>query len=154
MSKPALYLLGAPLLEKNGQSVAFDTRKAMALLAYLAVTAQVHSRDTLAALFWADYDQSSARAALRRTLSVLNKALSEDTLEITRERLGLAQGADLWFDVDEFQRLLKERETHGHPQRETCPRCLNCLKQAVQLYRGDFMAGFTLRDSPEFDDWQ
>ncbi len=126
----------------------------MALLAYLAVTTKVHSRDSLAALFWADYDQSRARSALRRTLSVLNKALREDTLEITRDRLGLAQGAALWFDVEEFQRLLKERETHGHPQREICSRCLDCLEKAVELYRGDFMSGFTLRDSPEFDDWQ
>jgi DNA-binding SARP family transcriptional activator len=28
------------------------------------------------------------------------------------------------------------------------------LREAVSLYRDDFLAGFTLRDSPEFDEWQ
>ncbi len=40
---------------------------ALALLAYLAVTRQSHSRESLAALFWPDYDQSRAHAYLRRT---------------------------------------------------------------------------------------
>ena len=62
-------------LKKDGAPIDVDTRKAIALLAYLAVTEQRHSRDALAALLWPEYDQSRARGALRRTLSTLNKAL-------------------------------------------------------------------------------
>ena len=40
------------------------------------------------------------------------------------------------------------------PVNQVCPRCLPLLEQALQLYRDDFMAGFSLRDSVEFDDWQ
>jgi DNA-binding SARP family transcriptional activator len=43
---------------------------------------------------------------------------------------------------------------HGHPESESCPDCLEALAEAVELYRGDFLEGFSLRDSASFDDWQ
>jgi DNA-binding SARP family transcriptional activator len=52
MSQLAIYLFGPPRLELNETPVHIPRRKAMATLAYLAVTGQRHSRDTLAALFW------------------------------------------------------------------------------------------------------
>ena len=131
-----------------------DTRKAIALLAYLAVKGGVHGRDSLATLLWPENDQTGARAALRRTLSVLNKALGPGVLAITRENVQIAEYAPLWFDVSEFQRSRKECESHGHALHEACPRCLAPLEQAAGLYQDTFMAGFTLRDSPAFDDWQ
>ncbi|MGI8586125.1 MAG: ATP-binding protein [Chloroflexia bacterium] len=126
----------------------------MALLAFLAVTKQRHTRDKLAALFWPEYDQTHARGALRRTLSALNKALAGDQLSTEGETIGLNPGSVLWLDVDAFHGKLAERGTHGHPPAEVCPRCLAPLKEAVELYRDDFMSGFTLRDSPDFDEWQ
>jgi len=131
-----------------------DTRKAMALLAYLAVNGGQQGRDSLAALLWPENDQTSARAALRRTLSVLNKALAPGVLTITRESVEISANASLWFDVEEFQRSRKECASHGHAPNEACPRCLAPLEQAAGLYQDTFMAGFTLRDSPAFDDWQ
>ena len=74
MSQLSLYLFGPPRLELDGIPVHIPRRKAMALLAYLAVSSQSHSRDALATLLWPENDQSSARAELRRTLSVLNRA--------------------------------------------------------------------------------
>jgi predicted ATPase/DNA-binding SARP family transcriptional activator len=151
----SLYLLGAPRLEKDGAAVEFDTRKAMALLAFLAVSGKAHSRDTLAALLWGDYSQSNARAALRRTLSVVQRALGgEGVLEVRREDLKVAPDAPLWQDVTEFHRHLKACQAHGHADSEVCPRCIPCLSEMVRLYQGDFMAGFSLRDCPEFDNWQ
>src|SRR5262249_4084065 len=69
----AVYLLGAPRIEADGQPIEVDTRKATALVAYLAMDGQPRSRDALAELLWPDAE--SGRAALRRTLSVLGKAL-------------------------------------------------------------------------------
>ena len=40
------------------------------------------------------------------------------------------------------------------PEPEVCPECLPPLAEAATLYRDDFMAGFGLRDSVAFDDWQ
>jgi len=154
MSQVALFLLGPPRIECDGQPVSVDTRKAMALAAYLAVTGERHSRDTLATLFWPQSDQARARAALRRTLSVLKRAVCGAGLEIEQDSLALRPGADLWLDVDRFRHLLDGCQTHGHAPDGVCPACVAPLTEAVDLYCADFMTGFTLRDSPQFDDWQ
>jgi predicted ATPase/DNA-binding SARP family transcriptional activator len=150
----SIHLLGAPVIEQEGVPISVDTRKAIALLAYLVITEEQHTRDTLATLLWPDNDQTRARAALRRTLSTLNKALDRKSLNITRETVGIKHDTDLWVDVWEFHNRLQKTQNHAHPIEEGCPRCLNLLAEAVDLYRDDFLAGFTLRDSPNFDDWQ
>jgi DNA-binding SARP family transcriptional activator len=52
----ALYLLGPPRIEREGVAIKLDRRKAIALLAYLAVTGRSHRRDSLVNLLWPDYD--------------------------------------------------------------------------------------------------
>src|SRR5918997_4687103 len=146
-------LLGAPRIEHDGEPIEVDTRKAIALVAYLAVTRQRHVRDALAGLLWPEYNQTRARAALRRTLSSLGKARAQGWLEADREGVDLARN-QIWVDVDRFRDLIAECGTHGHPETEVCPECLPPLSEAVALYRDDFLAGFALRDSAAFDDWQ
>lgn len=70
-----LHFLGPPRIERDGRLVEPDTRKATALLAYLAVTGERPSRDFLAAFLWPEFDDSRARAALRRTLSALKATI-------------------------------------------------------------------------------
>ena len=154
MTRPglAIYLLGSPRIERDGRPVEVDTRKAIALLAYLAVSGGVHQRDTLATLLYPDYDQTSARGALRRTLSTLHKALERGALEITRESVALSGTDGGWLDVAEFRRLLVSGKNHPHPSTQVCSACLVDLESAVSLYRDHFMAGFGLRDSAGFDD--
>jgi predicted ATPase/DNA-binding SARP family transcriptional activator len=154
MSELALFLMGPPRIERDGIVLNVDTRKATALIAYLAVTKQPQSRDSLAALLWPEYDQAHARATLRRTLSTLNKALAGNWLHVDRETVALAAIAHIWVDADEFYRHLEECKRHGHPTTGVCSACLDPLARAVSLYRDDFLAGFGLRDSPNFDDWQ
>ena len=64
MSAYKVYLFGAPRLEFQGQQVPIDTRKALALLAYLLLSGEPQSRDTAAALFWPESDQVLARCRL------------------------------------------------------------------------------------------
>ena len=149
----SLYLLGSPRIELDGSPVAIDTRKAVALLAYLAATGETHRRDFLAALLWPEHDQSHALGALRRTLSALKKAVGPECLIITRDEIGTHDGC-MRFDVGEYQQLLAASQTHNHTTIETCPGCVPLLEKAIAHYRGDFMDGFTLRDSSRFDDWQ
>mgnify|MGYP005849363635 CR=1 FL=1 len=153
MSRLRLFLLGTPQLELEGTAVELDRRKAVALLAYLAVTARPHHRDALATLFWPELDQSRARAALRRTLSALNIALAGDWLAADRETIKLKRGPDLWLDVEQFQTLRTAGQSHDHPANEVCADCLAALTEAAALYRADLLAGFTLPDSPDFDEW-
>ncbi|HXV43129.1 MAG TPA: AAA family ATPase, partial [Anaerolineae bacterium] len=108
----------------------------------------------LATLLWPDYDQTHARGALRRTLSALNKALAGDWLEVDRETIGLNQNVSIWLDVAEFQHRLTGCHGHGPLGETLCSDCLGSLTEAVTLYQDDFLAGFTLRDSPDFDEWQ
>jgi DNA-binding SARP family transcriptional activator len=154
VSRLALYLLGPPRIERDGVSIRVDTRKAVALLAYIAVTGESHRRASLINLLWPDYDRTRGRAALRRTLYALRKALAGEWLDIDREKIGLLPAADIWVDVDQFRQHLAECESHGHPAAQVCPACVPLLTEAVALYRGDFLSGFGLKDSYNFDDWQ
>ena len=61
-------LLGAPRVTRDGEPVSFDTRKATALLAHLALEDRPRSREGLCELLWPGRDPGSARGALRRTL--------------------------------------------------------------------------------------
>ncbi len=159
MSQLALYLLGSPRLEREGVPLQLQYHKNLALVAYLAVAgmdqgAESHTREALVTLLWPELDPSRARAGLRRNLSVLRKALGDQWLVVDRELVGLDPAADVWFDVAQFRGRLRFAQAHDHPQADACPECLSMLAEAVELYRGDFMAGFSLRDSPSFDDWQ
>ena len=154
MTRICLYLLGAPRIEVDDRPAVVDTRKAVALLAYLAISEAVQARNSLAALLWPGYDQQGARAALRRTLSVLNKALGQEGLLITRETVAIAPSGVFWSDAGRFRQCLSLSRQHAHPPGEACAECLPFLEEAASLYRGDFMAGFSLRDSLSFDDWQ
>jgi len=132
-----LSLLGAPATEVDGEPLAVDTRKAIALLAYLAVEGGGHARDSLASLLWPDYDGDRARAALRRTLSTLRAALGGRWVEAQRDTVSL-DPAGVVSDVADSRRLAEE----------------GCFEAAAALHRGPFLAGFGLRDSPAFDSWQ
>ena len=81
MSRLRLYLLGPPCLEPNGKVVHPPRRKA---LAYPAVTGRAHGRASLATLLWPEHAPRSARAELRRTLSLLNRR--PDTLILYKIR--------------------------------------------------------------------
>lgn len=152
MSHLALFLFGPPRIELDSRPVEIDRRKAVALIAYLAVTTETHSRDALATLLWPNYDQRRARAALRRVLVTLNKALTENWLEVDRETISLNARGDIWVDVSQFhQQLAACLAAEGD---DACKICLPLLSEAVKLYRAHFMEGFTLRDSPNFDEWQ
>ena len=154
MSRLALYLLGPPRFERNDRPVELRSRKVVALMAYLTVTGRDHSRDALATLLWPEHDQSRARASLRRALSTIKKELGPDWLEVDRESAGLNRDAEVWLDVELFRKRLAACGTHGHRMEEVCQDCLPLLTDAVEFYREDFLAGFTLRDSPAFDEWQ
>ncbi|MFN2217580.1 MAG: ATP-binding protein [Anaerolineae bacterium] len=159
MARIEMFLLGPPRLERDGVPLQFDTRKILALAAYLAVSglgaegAWV-TRDSILALLWPDLEPSRARAVLRRNLSLLRSALEGEWLVVEGQMVGTDPQADFWLDVDHFARLVRACETHGHTQEKVCPECVEALAEAVALYQGDFLEGFGLRDSVPYDDWQ
>jgi DNA-binding SARP family transcriptional activator len=139
MNELSLALLGPPVVKRAGAQVTFDTRKAIALLALLAVTGREHTREQVADLLWPDADEAKARGSLRRTLSVAAAAVGP-ALAITRTTVGLVPAA-VDVDVREFETMLTRKDAAA-------------LERGVGLYRDDFLAGFTVRDCPDFEDWQ
>jgi predicted ATPase/DNA-binding SARP family transcriptional activator len=121
------------------------------LLIYLAVTGEPHQRETLATLFWPDYNRKHGRNNLRRIVWKLRKALGEACLQVEGDTICLRQTADVWTDLAEFKMLLSQGADQQGPLQ---PTTLAALEKAIVLYRGDFLAGFTLPDSPAFDEWQ
>ena len=83
--------------DESGREIAIKSRKARALLAYLALpTGKARSREALMALLWSERGEEQARASLRQALSGLRKDLGKgsggsalDALCITEETLKL-----------------------------------------------------------------
>ncbi|HEV8651852.1 MAG TPA: AAA family ATPase [Actinomycetes bacterium] len=145
--------LGPLRVELDGAPVSPDTRKAVALLAYLAVTGERHSRDVLAGLFWPDQDTAHARGALRRTLSALGKSLGGGWIAADRSTIGLNR-VGLELDLARFEQLLADCRRHPHPPEEACHACLGRLAEAAALHRGEFLEGLALRGADGFDEWR
>jgi DNA-binding SARP family transcriptional activator/tetratricopeptide (TPR) repeat protein len=135
-----IRLLGSPEIIVHGRPLKVDTRKAVAILAVLATDGRPYGREELATLLWPDSDDAAARGALRRTLSVLRGAVGANVLHVDRRLVALDK-ATVAIDVARLDQL-------GASNRAAD------LAAAAELARGPFMAGFSLRDSAEFDDWR
>jgi LuxR family transcriptional regulator, maltose regulon positive regulatory protein len=149
-----LRWLGHPRVEQDGRPVRFEMRKAIALLAYLSLERREHAREALASLLWPEDDQEHALGSLRRALASLHKSIEPARVASSRDALTLPPGGSTWLDVDAFRQLLAGAKSHHHSTADICPRCRAGLEQAVALYQGDFLDGFTLPACPAFDDWQ
>jgi DNA-binding SARP family transcriptional activator len=143
MARLSLSLLGSfEARLAAGHPLGLPTKKAQALLAYLALPlGQAHPREKLAALLWGDTGDEQARNSLRHTLVVLRK-----TLPRTRPPALLVEGPTLALNpaaVDVDVAAFERRVAEGTP---------TALEHAAALYRGDLLDGFALREAP-FEDW-
>jgi DNA-binding SARP family transcriptional activator len=162
MSQLHLSLLGEPIVKHGEQTLTFSTRKALALLAYLVVEGGTHARKTLSEALWPELDAEHGRAALRGTLFELRNLLDRSYepgeqahLLAEHDTLGVAQDSSLLLDLHLIEAVSKRvggRRVVLLPDRMD-GELLELLEQATRLVRGPFLAGFTLRDSPFFDDW-
>jgi len=142
--KLELALLGNVEIRRDGLPVTdFKSSKAQALLCYLVVTDQPHTRPALAGLLWGDMPEAKARMNLSQALSHLRR-LGGDHLSITRQTVAFNRESDYWLDVDVFE--ARVNDTSGDAR-------ITALQEAVQLYRGDFLDGLYVRNAPEFEMW-
>ncbi len=128
-------------------------QKALALLAYLVVSGQPYTREALATLLWPDYDQIGGRGRLRRTLYELNSILASDILTATSDIIRLNDKADVWIDVRAFRQIVQDSLPDGASDKLS-QKQLQRLEEAAELYSDDFLAGFSLPDAPEFEEWR
>jgi TolB-like protein/DNA-binding SARP family transcriptional activator/Flp pilus assembly protein TadD len=121
---------GAPTVDHGQQ------RWRLALLAVLAASgAQGASRDRLLLLFWPDASQERARHSLEQLLYKMRKSMGASVFAGVNP-LRLDAGV-VTSDVEDFQRAIGAGD----------------LETAVGHYRGPFLDGFYLGDSPEFEEW-
>jgi DNA-binding SARP family transcriptional activator/tetratricopeptide (TPR) repeat protein len=169
----SIRLLGPPEVSLCGRGLRFGTKKALALLCYLATEGSNHPRRKLADLLWPRSNERHARADLRSTLSRLRKAIGEgggnneghDPFAVEGDLLGLKPGG-IELDLERLQAAisLARGETSGAPL-GTSPAdrranatvehkdILTRLEGTIGTYEGEFMEGFSLGDAPEFELW-
>src|SRR5260370_16008176 len=161
MSQLQLSLLGVPVVKHGERTLTFSTRKALALLIYLAVEGGTHTRKTLSESFWPELYAEHGRAALRAPLLELRKFLERCRaagervhLLIERDTLGIEQGSSLILDLRLVESASKQVGRGVEPLADQARGALlEQLEQATRLARGPFLEGFTLRDAQFFDDW-
>ncbi|HEX6558687.1 MAG TPA: BTAD domain-containing putative transcriptional regulator, partial [Longimicrobiales bacterium] len=104
------------------------------VFAYIAVEQPVN-REALLRLFWPDRETDRARHVLSQMLYELRRDLGSDCVEVHGERLVMP--ASCQVDVVEFEK------------RAAAGRC----DDALELYRGPFLANVALAENPEFEHW-
>ncbi len=160
MPRLEIRLLGPPQVRLDGDSLtSLRSDKVRALLAYLAMEAdRPHRREKLAGLLWPGYPEASARASLRRALTDLRKAVRpakspaiEDDdaeppyLQVTRQTIRFDKSSDAWVDAAAFEGLTKKKPVDDLT--------IAGWEAAVDLFQGEFLEGFSLPDSPAFEEW-
>jgi adenylate cyclase len=104
------------LARADGGEVPLKSKKAKALLAYLALPlGKAHSREEIMALLWSDRGEAQARASLRQVLSGLRKELGDEgaaALKISDDALSLDPDAVLINKANGSDELLAGFQLH------------------------------------------
>lgn len=140
MNRMHLGLLGGfALHDDGGRVLRLPTRKAEALLAYLALQEPARvQRESVAALLWSDADPAAALASLRQGLSTIGKVCGTGWLQAEGRSLRLAPGR-FEVDVPAFEAALRSTD-------------VDALQHGSILYRGELLAGLNI-DEPDFETW-
>ncbi len=158
-----LTLFGGFSAQINEQSIGgratFNSDKIRALLTYLAVEQdRPHRRETLATLLWSEMSDSIAKRNLRQSLYRLKQTvakydLTDEWLEMTRQTVLVRTGV-IETDIGRFQQHLKSCHSLSPQQLANDETALTQLQTAVDLYRGEFLAGLHVDDALLFSEWQ
>ena len=143
MARLTLTLLGGFRAHLDpGALLAIQTRKAQALIAYLAMPlGAVHSRDKLASLLWGNTMETTARTSLRQTLHGLGRNLQgahDHPLRMDGDTVSL-DPSSVAVDVGEFEQQVAQ----GTPE---------ALAVAATLYQGALLEGIAVQE-PRFEEW-
>ena len=145
--------LGGLDIQYGGEPITgLASRKAEALLVYLAITGRPHPRESLATMLWDDKSQSRSLSNLSVLLTSLRKQLNPYIIT-TRQTAAFNQEGDYWLDITELEThisLWRERIGLNSALSVTA---IKEIEGALGMYEGDFLAGFYIRDSHDFEEW-
>ncbi len=156
MAHLAISCLGPLQVSLDGRPAEnFKSAKVRALLVYLAVEAdRPHRRERLAGLLWPDYPDRDALANLRSALSNLRRVIGDRTAEpsfllVTREILQFNLASDHALDAAPF--IARHGTLDSRLQTESVVG--SEIEEAVALYHGEFLEGFSISGSAAFEEW-
>lgn len=139
-----LTFLGTPQLSIAGETLSGRlSGRPLALLIYLAVTGRPHTRDVLADLLWSEHPNRQARNNLRYLLSDLRQVVG-DYLTITSQSISFDRQQPYWLDVEVLRTTLLAKQEPFTPE---------ALHYTLDLYQGKFLASFSVRNAPVFEEW-
>ena len=132
MTKIICKLFGYPKIYEDEKEIFLPTGKLTAFFYYILLK-KVVSRDEVAGMFWASSNEQNAKISLRNALHKIRKSFREDViLSPNKSILTLNKDLDIEIDVEKFQK--------------------DPLKN-FELYTGDFLKGFYVKESIDFDYW-
>jgi len=156
MARLSIYLLGSFLVTLDDKPVTgFDSDKARALLAYLAVESDhSHRRESLAGLLWPDCPERTARRSLAGALANVRSVIGDHDavprfILSTHQEIQFNRASDSWIDAVACTAPLQCRGSEP----DADPRVIVQLEEATKLYRGEFLKGFSIADSDLFEQW-
>ena len=137
-----IRLLGPVAITNDGRPVVIASKKARALLGYLALRQGTEiSRGVLTGLLWGERSESQARASLRQTLSQLRRALpgsARQSIVANKETIRWTPGS-AWIDAKVLETVAGSKD-HG------------ALRDAAELIAGDLMEGLSVGEAG-FEQW-
>ncbi|NNJ12732.1 AAA family ATPase [Chloroflexales bacterium ZM16-3] len=146
-----LQLFGPPIIQHIDEVPSpFKSRKVEALLYFLALAPGQYRRTYLANLLWSEWSEEKALGNLRYALWNLRQVLGEEIVSGDRLNITFQERPAIWSDVSAFRELFHAADAHPKPH---APEVIAKLQQAVDLYRGDFLASFEVGEAPFFQEW-
>ncbi len=130
-----LTLLGPPRLTMDPEPEAVPRlgAKPIALLAFLAMEPGPHARDELAGLLWSDSPNDAARASLRQAIRQIRGVVGE---RLQAGRTAVELDPPIPCDARAFLQAVSEAP-----------------ETAVSYAADRFLAGFSVRHAPAFEEW-
>ncbi|MEM7539115.1 MAG: bacterial transcriptional activator domain-containing protein, partial [Chloroflexota bacterium] len=144
-----IQLLGVPQIVVNQEALTFRLAKSYGLLYYLVAEIRLFSRSELADLFWPDSKPHIGRRHLSNRLVDIRPYVG-DHISITRNMLGVEKTICPYVDIHQLSTLT---ESNGYDEAVLSPAQMRDHRQAVDLYRGEFLQGFYLPETPIINDW-
>ncbi|MBE2221096.1 MAG: tetratricopeptide repeat protein [Anaerolineae bacterium] len=120
--------------------------KARGLVCYLAITGRPQTRLKLAGMFWGEKPEADALRSLRVDLTKIRKHLAP-YIEANRQTIAFKNNSSYWIDTETFEHHLRLVQSADGAAARTY------LREAVQLYTGDFLEGYEAGDAYDFEEW-
>ncbi len=140
-------LLGSPMFQLENQPLTDQIAgRPAALLIYLMVTRTPQPRTVLADLLWHNVTEDKATSKLRYPLRDLRKIVG-DYVITNGDMIAFNQELPHWVDVTAFSTYLSPASSGAQSIEPTI------LQELLNLYQGEFLAGFQIEDALGFEQW-